>query len=106
VTGVDPKWVAEAIRLKLIDPADADRFLNPPPTKAPHIIPATPPPPERLQLVIRPDGRLRRTRQRMTQALIRCGVLDPTVVDQRHPPSSSDTTPPTDQNESTEGEPS
>jgi hypothetical protein len=86
--GMDPKVVAEAIRLGLIQPSEADRFLRPTATpRPPHLIPATPPPPERLQLVVRPDGRLRRTRQRMTKALLKAGVIDAAVVDERHPPT-------------------
>lgn len=57
----------------------------------PWIVPATPPPPERLRLVVRPDGRLRRPRQRLTKQTIVAAGLHREVIKARRgdPPMPS-----------------
>lgn len=84
--GVDPDVVKRAIELKLIDPADADRFLRDThPARPLALVPKKAPPPERLTLIRRPNGRLMRARQRFTKALLAARIVDPAVVKARHP---------------------
>jgi hypothetical protein len=54
---------------------DIDWPPDPPPRPVPFLMPRTAPPPERLKLVTRPDGRIRRARHAMTKALLRAGAI-------------------------------
>lgn len=75
MSGMDAELIAEAIRLKLIDEAEADRFLrDTPPAKPLALVPKIPPPPENLTL-IRYRGKIRRAQARFTKALISVGVI-------------------------------
>lgn len=71
--------VNEAIRLHLIEPGEAARYLDAPPRPKLAIVPRVPPPPERLA-VAGFNGRIRKGRQRLTRALIAAGVVDGEAV--------------------------
>lgn len=83
-----PDVVRRAIELGVITRAEAPRFLrDDPPTPRPlHITPRVAPPPERLRLVTRPDGRTRRVRARLTAALAAAGIIDADAIKGRHTP--------------------
>lgn len=84
MNGVRPDLVAEAIRLGLIEPHEADRYLRDRTTTKPlFLVPKVAPPPERIKLVTRPNGRLQRARSRLTKLLIEAKVLDAAAVTAR-----------------------
>jgi hypothetical protein len=68
----DPKVIFEAARRGVVLPL-ADRSQPP----RPFIVPKVAPPPERLKLVRRPNGRIVEPRQMLTKRLIVSGAVDP-----------------------------
>lgn len=63
-----------------------------PPRPVPFIAPRIAPPPERLKLVTRPDGRIRRARAKLTKALIHAGVIARPARKHPTPPASEERT--------------
>jgi hypothetical protein len=80
---LDPAMIRQGLELGVLDRTAALDYLRGP-ARPIWLKPATPPPPERLALV-RVNGRIRKPRQKFTEALIAAHVVDADVVKRRSP---------------------
>jgi hypothetical protein len=90
MVSVSTDVVREAIRLGVIEPADADRFLrDPAPPRPLPLVPRIPPSPERLRLVRPPTAAASAPASGSHGALLKAGVLSPAAAAARPPAAAT-----------------